>query len=153
MSTETETTLRLTRTIAADPEVVFRAWTDPEQMKRWSAPEGYTVAEVRSELKVGGRFLIRMESPEGPVHTAVGTYREVDPPRRVVYTWDWEEEEGSMGDTLVTVEFRDAGEGRTEIELTHELFPTPDAAREHETGWTSCLNRLEAIFAEGNRAD
>lgn len=147
MSTETTTSIRLTRTIRAAPEKVFRAWTEPDQMKRWSAPEGYTVAEAASELRVGGRFRIRMEGPEGAVHTAEGEYRKVDPPKRLAYTWDWTDEGASMGDTLVTVEFRETGEGHTEVVLVHELFPGKEAAEDHEQGWASCLNRLEAIFA------
>lgn len=146
MTTETSTRIRLTRTIRAAPEKVFRAWTEPERMKKWSAPEGYEVTEVSSDLRVGGRFEIRMENEEGAAHTAVGEYREVDPPRRLVYTWDWAEEGAEMGDTLVTVEFRETDEGHTEVVMVHDLLPSKEAAKDHEQGWASCLNRLEAIF-------
>ncbi len=145
MSTKTSTSIRLTRTLRAARETVFRAWTEPEQMKSWSAPEGFTVAEVESDLRVGGRFRISMKSPEGDPHTAVGEYREVEPPRRLVYTWDWAEEGAEMGDTLVTVEFREAGPEETEVTLVHDLFPSQEAAENHEQGWTSCLNRLEKL--------
>jgi uncharacterized protein YndB with AHSA1/START domain len=144
MSTETSTSLRLSRVIEADRETVFKAWTEPEQIKRWCCPEGLTVADSQVDLTVGGRYRLRMKSPEGGVHTAVGVYREIEPPRRLVYTWDWEE--GSMGETLVTVELNDLGES-TEVVLTHELFPTAELKADHETGWTSCLNRLETLFA------
>lgn len=144
--TGTETSLRVTRRIEAEPGTVFRAWTEPERMKRWMAPEGYTVAEVEADPRVGGRFRVRMEGPEGAVHTAAGSYREVDPPRRLVYTWDWEEEDARLGGTLVTVEFRGGDDGTTEVVLTHELFPGPDAVADHEKGWTSCLDRLEALL-------
>ncbi len=51
-----------------------------------------------------------------------------------------------MGETLVTVEFNDL-DGSTEVVLTHELFPNAEAKSSHEEGWTSCLNRLERLFA------
>lgn len=144
MSTQTDTSLRVSRVIEAEPEAVFRAWTDPEQLKRWSSPDGVTVADVQVDLKVGGRYRIRMKTEEGKTHTAVGQYREIEPPHRLVYSWDWEEE--SIGETLVTVEFRDQGES-TEVVLTHERFPNAEAKSGHEEGWTSCLDRLERLFA------
>lgn len=145
MSTETSTSLRVSRVIKADRETVFRAWTEPEQLKHWSCPEGMGVAEAQVDLSVGGRYRLRMESPEGETHTAYGVYRVIEPPGRLVYTWDWEEE--SMGETLVTVEFNDLG-GSTEVVINHELFPNPEAKGDHEKGWTSCLNRLEHLYGE-----
>jgi uncharacterized protein YndB with AHSA1/START domain len=143
MSTGTGTSLRVSRVIKAGPEKVFDAWTQPEHQKRWSCPEGMEVADAQVDLTVGGSYLLRMESPEGKVHTAVGVYREIERPRRLVYTWDWEEE--SIGETIVTVEFNDLG-GSTEVMVTHELFPNAEAKVGHEEGWTSCLNRLERLF-------
>jgi uncharacterized protein YndB with AHSA1/START domain len=81
-----------------------------------------------------------MKSPRNNIHYLVGTYREVRPPERLVCTWRWEAEP-EYGETLVTVEFLDRG-GSTEVVLTHELFPTDEARRGHEQGWTSSLDRL-----------
>ncbi|UCC83339.1 MAG: SRPBCC domain-containing protein [Gemmatimonadota bacterium] len=144
MSTGTGTSLRVSRVIKASPEEVFAAWTQPEHLKRWSCPEGMEVGDAQVDLTVGGRYLIRMESPQGKVHTAVGVYREIERPSRLVYTWDWEEE--SIGETIVTVEFNDL-DGSTEVVLTHELFPNAEAKVGHEEGWTSCLGRLEKLLA------
>jgi glutathione S-transferase len=143
MSTETVTSLRISRIIKADRETVFQAWTEPDQLKLWSCPEGMNVADSQVDLTVGGRYLLRMESPEGKVHTAVGVYREIESPSRLVYTWDWEEE--SIGETLVTVEFNDLGES-TEVVLIHELFPNAEVKVGHDEGWTSCFKRLEKLF-------
>ena len=145
MSTDTATSLRVIRLINADPHTVFRAWTEAEQLKQWACPEGTTMADTQVDLSVGGRYRIRMHGADGQVHTAFGTYREITPPRRLVYTWDWEEEDSRVGETVVTVEFTDLG-GTTEVVLTHELFPSAEAKAGHEQGWTSCLNRLEQMF-------
>lgn len=146
MSTDTTTSLRLSRVIAADPETVFRAWTEPDQLRQWSAPEGVELADVAVDLTVGGRFRLHMKAPNDVHHHAVGVYREIDPPRRLVYTWGWEEPDQDVGETLVTVDFIDLG-GSTEVVLTHDLFPNAEAKEGHLQGWTSCLNRLEALLA------
>jgi uncharacterized protein YndB with AHSA1/START domain len=148
MTTRTDTALTLTRVIRAAPERVFQAWTRPDELKRWSCPEGLSVADTAVDLRVGGSYRIRMRDPEGALHTAVGTYREIDPPRRLVYTWEWVEETHKVGETLVTVEFKDLG-GSTEVILTHERFPAAEATQAHEDGWISCLDRLEQVFAGG----
>lgn len=145
MTTESDTRLRLTRTIAAEPTAVFAAWTEPDRMQRWLCPEGVTIEAVEADPVVGGAYRVRMRSERG-VHTAHGTYREVDPPRRLVFTWDWEEAESSVGETVVTVELREVERG-TELVLTHEGFPAAEARDGHEEGWASCLNRLESHLA------
>jgi len=146
MSTDTSTSLRISRVLPADREAVFRAWTEADRLKQWAAPEGFSVAATEVDLTVGGRYRIQMQSPDGEYHTAVGVYRKIERPARLCYTWQWEEGGRDAGETLVTVEFNDIG-GSTEIVLTHELFPTSDAKEAHEQGWTSCLNRIETMFA------
>lgn len=144
--TTTPHTLRLARVIKATPDTVFEAWTSPKHMKQWCAPEGYEVVIADVELKVGGKYRIQMKSPEGTTHTALGTYREISRFTRLVYTWTWEEtEDHDIGETVVTVEFKDR-DGSTEVVLTHEGFPTSDDRGNHEQGWTSCLDRLQRLF-------
>ncbi len=145
MTKTNEHALRLPRVIAADPETVFAAWTKPEHMTRWSAPEGMDIPSVEVDLCVGGHFRLTMRNAEGQEFTGVGEYREIDPPRRVVYTWDWEQGEYEVGETLITVDFN-AVDGGTEVVMRHELLPTEKAAADHTQGWTSCLNRLENMF-------
>lgn len=143
MSTDTSTSLRLVRTIEAAPEQVFRAWTEPAQIKRWACPAGGTVLDAQVDLTVGGEYRITMQVADGSVHTAVGVYQEVVRPKRLVYTWDWEE--GPMGDTLVTVEFVANGSA-TDVVLKHERFPNGAAREQHEVGWASCLEQFERVF-------
>ena len=145
MSTDTTTSLRLTRVIKASRERVFSAWTLPDQMKRWAGPEGVTVVEAHVDLKIGGDYHIHMRSDDGTEYNARGTYQEVDPPNRLVYSWGWDEKEHDVGETLVTVEFIEMSDA-TEIVLTHERFPGSEARDDHDQGWVSCLNRLEALF-------
>lgn len=133
--------LKLIRTVAASPEAAFEAWTAKERLECWVCPNPDARVEVEVDLRAGGRYTIRMHADGGP-YTAFGTYREVDPPNRLVYTWDWKEEPHAMGvDTLVTVEFVPV-EGGTDIRLTHEGFPAPAVREGHGEGWTMSLERL-----------
>ena len=143
---QTGTSLRVSRVIRADPETVFRAWTEPGQLSRWSAPEGVDVDCAEVDLVVGGRYRIRMKNPEGQEFNAVGVYQRIDRPHLLSYTWQWEEQEHNVGETLVTVQFYDRG-GATEVVLVHERFPTAEDMAKHEQGWSSCVNRLEVMFA------
>ena len=132
--------LRLVRTVTASPERVFEAWTTSEQMKRWTCPDPTASVDVEIDLRVGGRYSIRMDVEGGPF-IAHGTYQEVDPPRRLVYTWGWKQPHPMKAETVVTVEFEPVEDG-TEIRLTHTGFPTGDDREGHEQGWTLCLDRL-----------
>jgi len=139
--TETTRALHMVRTVAASPGRVFEAWTNPEQVKLWTCPDPGARVDVDIDLRVGGHYSISMHVEGGPF-TAFGAYREVDPPRRLVYTWGWKEEVHAMKEeTVVTVDFVPAEDG-TEIRLTHEGFPTADDRDGHEEGWTICMARI-----------
>ena len=136
--------LQLKRTFKAARQRVFQAWTEPEQMRHWAAPSDDFEVTAESDLRVGGKYRIQMKHKSGNTHVAHGEFREVQPPERLVYTWSWED--GSVTDTLVTVEFRDLG-ASTEIVLTHERFVSTDWRDKHTEGWTGCLMRLEKLVA------
>jgi uncharacterized protein YndB with AHSA1/START domain len=138
-----DTTLEVRRTIAAPRERVFRAWTRPEEVKKWAAPGQMLVPVAEVDLRVGGRFKIEMQSPNGALHVAVGEYREVTPPRRLVYTWDWEDK--SVRGSMVTVEFVERGKS-TEVILRHERLPDADSRARHTEGWNDCLDKFAALF-------
>ncbi len=142
MTVESVAGLRLTRVVKATPQQAWDAWTQPEQMKAWSCPAPGGLQEASVDLRVGGAFTMHM-SVDGQEHNAFGTYREVDEPRRLVYTWDWREEEQAMGETLVTVEFHPV-DGGTEVVVVHTGFPVDEAREGHEEGWVACLTHFEA---------
>ena len=144
MTIETVAALRMSRVIRADRQAVWNAWTRPEEMKKWSCPAPGGVKSITSDFRVGGAFDLLMEV-DGQGHHAFGTYREIDEPRRLVYTWDWKEAENAMGETVVTVTFTEV-EGGTEVELVHEGFPAIEAKDGHEEGWGLCLSHFEALF-------
>ena len=95
--------LVVTRIFAAPRERVFKAWTDPNQLSRWFGPSDEYTAKAEIDLRVGGAYRLEMHHSGGNVHTVVGTYREIIPPEKLSFTWQWE---GSPApDTLVTIDF------------------------------------------------
>ena len=143
-----EGTITITRTFAASRERVFRAWTDPEDLKKWwGVTDGYTTPIAEVDLRVGGRYRLGMKPPDKDVVYIVGgTNREVQRPSMLVYTWAWEGRDAT--ETLVTVEFRDLG-ASTEVTLIHEPFADSQSRDQHLAGWTGCLDRLTKLMGGG----
>lgn len=139
--------LEVRRTFAAPRQRVFEAWTRPDELKRWAAPGPMSTPLAEVDLRVGGRYRIHMRSPDGAEHRVVGEYREVDPPKRLVYTWTWETNP-DVTDSIVTVEFHDR-DGSTEVVLRHEGLPSVDSRERHASGWSQCLEKLETVVPPG----
>jgi uncharacterized protein YndB with AHSA1/START domain len=139
--------LRITRRFRASRQRVYRAWTEPELMMKWFVEGDYDMRIVALDLRVGGRYRFEGEH-EGHAWVLEGEFLEVRPAERLVYTWKWETDKnlGGPGDTIVTVDFRDAGR-ETELVLTHEGFTNEIARGEHDRGWIGCLDRLGDVVS------
>jgi uncharacterized protein YndB with AHSA1/START domain len=132
------------REIAAPAQELFDAWLDPASLAVWMRPGGMPRATVKTDPRVGGSFEIVMHAESGPIpHT--GTYKEIDRPRRLVFTWN--SPAAKQIDSLVTVEFRPA-RGATEIVLTHEKLPSAESAGMHTKGWSDILELFADNFSE-----
>ena len=126
------------RTVPVAPERAFDAWLLESDLRVWMAPLG----EIELDPRVGGRFRIVMlrEDREGGPIEHVGEYRELDRPRRLVFTWH---SPYTDGESLVTVELMPTDDG-TRIVLTHDGLP--ETAREgHAGGWGGFLDGLAAL--------
>jgi uncharacterized protein YndB with AHSA1/START domain len=138
-------TLQVKRTFRAPRAQVFRAWTDRAELARWFAPSAeYTTVVPELELRVGGRYRVEMHHKGGNVHTVFGTYQEIKPPEKVVFTWRWDGDT-SHEDSVVTIEFHDLGSS-TEVILTHERLPSTEERDKHAHGWNGCMDQLAGIL-------
>jgi len=145
IDTETGRSLTLTRRLAAAPERVWRAWTDPQTMMCWFAPsDDFDIPTVEADVRVGGRYRIVMKSADGALHDVRGEYREIAPLRRLVFTWAWQSE--PQDEALVTITLRPDGAG-TELTLQHDRLPSTASRDKHEHGWLGCLDRLQRVVA------
>lgn len=145
IATEDQTSLQIRRIYPQSVAAVYAAWSDPEQMKHWmGARADYREAEVTMDVRVGGRYRCIMHAPDGEVHRVGGVFREIVPNRKLVYTWAWEST--PERESLVTVEFKPAGQG-TELLLTHQRFADAQARDRHQQGWNGCLDRLDRYLS------
>lgn len=143
--TQPQVRLQVSRIIKAERKKVFEAWIKPEIMKKWFCPQDLDVAEVSADLRVGGKYRIAMKDIHKTFVT-FGTYRQIVPNEKLVFTWEWEEP-GQSG-SVVTVDFRDK-DGGTEVVVTHERFTDMEGEKTHEEGWTSALlNLAQKVFNE-----
>lgn len=140
----------LTRVLDAPRPLVFRAFVEPERMKQWWAPRGFTMLSCALDLREGGAWRMRIRSEEtGAVQTEVGVYREIREPERLAFTHAWVRADGTLTPTtLVTVRFTER-HGRTEVSFHQEDFATAASCLSHEEGWSSSLEQLTGYFSEG----
>jgi uncharacterized protein YndB with AHSA1/START domain len=134
------TSLVISRTYPATVDRVFKAWTDANQLGQWFAPNDDCTTKANIDLRVGHEYRISIAHKGGNVMTVLGTYRVIDPPRKLVYTWRWEGHH--TADTLVTVDFNPDGEA-TRVTITHEKFTNIEDRDKHNEGWNGCLSRLQ----------
>jgi uncharacterized protein YndB with AHSA1/START domain len=140
-----DTTLRLERLIAAPPELVFGLWTEPATLAGWWAPEGYAPAAHALDTRPGGHWRTSFRGADNTVLTMSGVYRVVEPPRRLAFSWAWEDASGVRGhETEVTVSF-EAAPGGTRLVLLQQRFESKEARDHHDGGWSAALDRLARL--------
>jgi uncharacterized protein YndB with AHSA1/START domain len=147
--TETATAqeIEIIRVYDAPRELVWRAWTEPEQLVCWWGPSGWStpLETVTMEVRPGGAFRLTSVSDEGAEMPVVGVYREVVEPERLVleeppeHAWH----EGSLS----VVTFTDLGGGRTEVVLRATVQTTGEMRQAAERGMRGTLDRLAEHLA------
>ena len=140
--------LTLSRVIGASPEKLFDAWTKPDLVLKWWGPEGATVAEHELDIRVGGKWMTALDnSMGGGRFVCSGIYKVIDRPRRIAFTWAWQQPDGSRGhETIVDVAFEKIERG-TRMTIVQKTFQDAEQRALHNQGWTSTLNKLERMFA------
>ncbi len=137
--------LTLVRRIKAPPARIYAAWTQPERMVRWWGPDAGPVLSAEADPRPGGRFRVVFRTMDGEQHDCRGMYREVEPERRLVFSWQWVTM--PERESLVTLELRPIPEG-TELTLIHAQFYDEAARDGHREGWSGALDKLAAFVAE-----
>lgn len=143
----------------ASPELVFKAWTDPEQLKHWYAPDGCTIEFKSINVKEGGSFHSCIHDPIHGECWIMGTYQEVVAPERLVFSMILTNEQGQ---TLRSVEAGKAEDWPEEIlttvtfkpignQTTVSVHQTVAEAAAKQSGayqsWVKMFNKLNAIFS------
>jgi len=153
--------LLITRVFDAPRGLVFKAWSDPEHLMRWSAPHGCTLQFYKFDFRPGGVFLHLLRNPTGHDCLCKGTYREIVAPERIVYTLSFADEEGNFvepaeigadpdwpRETVVTVTFAEQ-DGKTELTLHQTVLESIAKRTGAHPSWLQMLDRLAELVAAG----
>jgi uncharacterized protein YndB with AHSA1/START domain len=137
--------LTLTRRIKAPPARLWKAWSSADGIARWFGPRDSRVVHAEADLRVGGRYRIALEAPDGTANEVSGVYREIVPNERLAFSWAWKTTPDRV--SLVTVTLEADGDG-TLLTLRHEKLDDEVARRRHEDGWCQSLDSLEASISQ-----
>jgi uncharacterized protein YndB with AHSA1/START domain len=149
--------ISITHVFDAPRELVWRAWTEAEQLKQWFMPHGFTVPELEADLRPGGAFRMVVRAPDGSESPSGGEFREIDPPARLVFTTTaFEGPDGApMIEVLNTAVFAEHGD-TTELTLhavvTKASPEMAGALAGMEEGWIQSLEKLDALLT-GRESD
>lgn len=148
-------TLILTRVFDAPRELVFKAWTQPQRMKQWWGPKGFTCPVCTIDLHPGGEIFTCMRSPEGKDYWSKCKYKEIEVPQRIVCTDSFADEHGNIvspqdygmsfdwpTEALITVIFTEHGR-MTRLMLQHSPLNPGQERDMCQQGWTESLDKLD----------
>ncbi|MCU1465600.1 MAG: hypothetical protein JWM72_1528 [Actinomycetia bacterium] len=142
-----EFVLTVRREIPASAEDLFDAWLDARSLGTWLKPSGTRETRAETDPRVGGTFRIVMIDDESAMeHT--GTYREIDRPRRLVFTWS--SPATQFRDSIVTVTFQPSSNSSTLVEIHQIGLPDEEARAAHHGGWSDILRELDRRQEEMN---
>jgi uncharacterized protein YndB with AHSA1/START domain len=144
--------VRLHRTILAPPDQVYRAWLEPDVLRRWLAPAGLAVTRVEVDERVGGHHRIWQAGADGDAGGFDSELLELVPNQRIVFLWRFvgpERIADPAHDSRLTIALREAPGGATALTLVHERLDALDAAmpgmaEATARGWDQALDKLAA---------
>jgi len=147
--------VRLDRTIPAPPHDVYRAWLEPDMLRRWLAPAGLEVTRAEVDERENGHFRVWQANQGEDVGGFDCQLAELVPDRRIVFRWGFvgpERRDDPEYDSLLTITLHDAPEGGTKLELVHERLDKlaermPYAAENVGAGWGQALQKLIAVLS------
>ena len=145
---EAKAHLTLTRIFDAPKELVFECWTVPAHMEKWLLPKDFTVPFSQGDIRSGGSYRSCLRAPDGTDHWVGGTYTEVTPHHRIVFTHAWQDETGkSEHETIVTITLKDVDCGRTQLTLHQAVFQSEASRDGYAEGWNETFDNLERYLA------
>ena len=142
----------ISRVLDAPRDLVFKAWVEPERLKVWWGPKGFTNPVCEVDPRPGGLIRIHMKAPDGTVYPMTGVYQEVVPPERLVFMSAALDKEGEpMFEVLNVVTFTAQGK-QTKLTVEASVTTMTAAAAPYlagmDEGWSLSLDRLAAFLSK-----
>jgi uncharacterized protein YndB with AHSA1/START domain len=144
--------VRLHRVIPASPHQVYRAWLEPDLLRKWLAPGELQVTRIEVDERVGGHFRVWQGLTDGDAGGFECEVLELVPDQRLVFRWGFvgpDRSDGPVFDSLLTITLADAPGSATTLTLVHEKLDAlhdamPQVSANVEEGWASVLEKLVA---------
>jgi len=153
MESKEQSTLNANKTFQVPVEALYKAWTDAEQLKQWWKPMGLTLTQVENEMREGGKIAYKFEGQEGTGLTIEGTYQEVEPQHRLVYTWNWQLPDEKLNSAYkLEVMFEGSGSQST-ITVKQQEDEHQESVKPKASAWDDELSKLAEFLQSGGNAD
>ena len=140
MQSQTNSSIRISRSFSASPQEVWQAWTDPRLVKSWfgSDPNG-KVLDASLDVRPGGTFEVTFRNSDDTQFTCAGTYKEIKKYQRLVFTWTWKDRPEVQESVTLVFQARQTG---TLMIFRHANIDA-GTTHDYETGWRSTFDKLE----------
>jgi uncharacterized protein YndB with AHSA1/START domain len=170
-STDTKSTTEpfvISRVLDAPRDLVWKVFTDPQHMKQWWGPKGFTVTASNMDLRPGGTYHYGLKAPDGTPMWGKFVYREITPPERMVFLSSFSDEAGGITrhpmapkwplQILSTFTFEDLGADKTKFTVNWRAYNATDeelaifnnSHASMQQGWSGTMEQLEAYLAKAN---
>lgn len=149
----------ISRILKVPRDVVWKTWTEPDQIKKWWGPKKYTATVVKNDLRIGGKYLYSMKSPEGKLLWYTGIYQDLDIHARIISTDSFSDEMGNMvppstygmpadmSNVLhLIVTFEEEQKGKTTLTIKQMGMPPGTMIQMTKAGWNESLDKFEAAL-------
>ncbi|UKT62604.1 SRPBCC family protein [Pedobacter mucosus] len=142
-------TLQAEKTFNKNVSELYQAWTDESALKEWWKPSGNKLKSLTADLEKGGELKYDFESDNNGDLIIEGTYEEVIPEEKLVYTWNWilDNVPVENGEYKLTVSFSAEGEG-SKLSITQESLNENEGIHPNKSGWDTALNDLENYLSK-----
>jgi uncharacterized protein YndB with AHSA1/START domain len=133
--------VEMTREFPAPPERVIELMTNPGQLAKWWGPRGFSIPSVDFVPRAGANYRIEMQPPEGEAFHLTGTFREVDLPSLLAFSFQWEPADPDDVETVARLSF-EAVDDSTRVRLVQGPFKTTERCELHRDGWMESFDKL-----------
>jgi uncharacterized protein YndB with AHSA1/START domain len=149
MESNGQSTIQASKSFQADVSALYKAWTEAEQLKQWWKPMGLTLSDVENEITEGGKVTYHFKGEEGTSLTIEGTYQEVQPNERLVYTWNWQLPDEKLNSSYKLEVVFEGSEDQSSISITQNEEEQQESVKPKESAWDDQLSKL-AQFLESD---
>jgi len=151
MESNGQSTIQASKSFQADVSALYKAWTEAEQLKQWWKPMGLTLSDVENEITEGGKVTYHFKGEEGTSLTIEGTYQEVQPNERLVYTWNWQLPDEKLNSSYKLEVVFEGSADQSSISITQNEEEQQESVKPKGSAWDDQLSKLAQFLESGEQ--